>query len=381
MSGVPSDTGFAWNNIHALFDTLVEGFRSLDVPVLVSFPIIRGPAPAVTRVPPSAYLEVPPPGRSLSQFARLLRVVRDHDVRYVYLTDARSVDWRYGILRLAGVRAIIVHNRISVPDPAPAHPDYWPKRLVKQVLARVPGFCADRTYAVSNFVRHRLIMRNRVPAERVIRILNGVSLARFRPVSWDGGAGPVKIFAGCRADWFKGIQVLIEASYLLCSAHELRAFKVQFAGDGPHLGDLKALVRDKCLEEHFEFLGEVRSTELLQLAADIIVVPSIWGDACPSSVSEAMASGKPLIATEAGGIPELVGDRANAILVPPGNASALAHALASLIRDPNRRRDLGLKARQRAEAALSAERYHREVLEQLVADCGFETFDHAPVDV
>ncbi len=78
------------------------------------------------------------------------------------------------------------------------------------------------------------------------------------------------------------------------------------------------------------------------------------------------------MATSAGDIPELVGSPDNAILVPPGDSRLLAEVLASLVQDPDRRETFERNARQRAEDALSAARYHGEVVAAMLEDCGLE---------
>jgi glycosyltransferase involved in cell wall biosynthesis len=161
---------------------------------------------------------------------------------------------------------------------------------------------------------------------------------------------------------------LIYAADLLIHRHKITNFVIEYAGDGPDLMLFKDVVKTKSLERHFIFLGVLDSTRDVVCKADIVVVPSSWGDACPSSVSEALAAGKPLITTTAGGIPEMVGGESNAILVPPSDEKSLAGELAGLITNERKRKRLGVSARARAENALDEKVYYRTVITQLMAE-------------
>jgi glycogen(starch) synthase len=101
-----------------------------------------------------------------------------------------------------------------------------------------------------------------------------------------------------------------------------------------------------------ELLGPTHPDQVLALmrGASIVVVPSIVLDACPTVVLEAMAAGRPVVASASGGITDLVDDGATGTLVPPGNPSALARALDSMIADPTMALAMGRKGRERVSA-------------------------------
>jgi glycogen(starch) synthase len=97
-------------------------------------------------------------------------------------------------------------------------------------------------------------------------------------------------------------------------------------------------------------VGALPHAEVLTLfrTARGVVVPSLCGDACPTVVLEAMATGRPVVAAASGGIVDLVVDGATGFLVEPGNVSALAQAITSLLRDPQAARTFGAAGRNRA---------------------------------
>lgn len=368
-SNFSNRTGYAWNNIHRLFEVLAQEFQSHGYAVWVSFHELEPPVELGDDGAVDGFIEFHSRPSGLRELPAWLAKIRRLGIRIAYFTDHPSAHHRYALLRLAGVRRIIVHNRISVADPRPVQPERGLRGALKWLSARLPFFSADRTYAVSDFVRDRLVYKARVPARRVLTILNGVDLERFSPAHRVSSDSTVSVFCGGRASPHKGIDVLIEAAARLRERDGFPAFRLRYAGDGPELASLKQKARDLGLGESFQFLGRVESTASLVREADIVVVPSTWGDACPSTISEALACGKALVATRVGGVPEQVGDPPAALLVEPNDAAALAEAIASLVLDPGRRARLETAARARAEAALDQRRYHQQVIAQILSDC------------
>jgi glycosyltransferase involved in cell wall biosynthesis len=113
------------------------------------------------------------------------------------------------------------------------------------------------------------------------------------------------------------------------------------AGDGPERAALEARAIELGLEGRARFLGSVSREQVLRLfrAADASVLSSAWEN-FPHTVVEALAVGCPVIATAVGGVPEVVRDGENGLLVPPGDASALAGAIRRFFDDGELRRRL-----------------------------------------
>ena len=119
---------------------------------------------------------------------------------------------------------------------------------------------------------------------------------------------------------------------------------------GSQFLEVKARVRKLALRDACEFVGHyseprVRSAFINSL--DVFVLPS-FAEGTPNSVIEAMAHGIPVIASNVGGIPDII-DADSGILVPPGDAAALADAMMALAQDPKRRNEMGTAARARYE--------------------------------
>ena len=127
----------------------------------------------------------------------------------------------------------------------------------------------------------------------------------------------------------KGIEFLIEAWNTLLSEGRLsKSDKLVVIGDGDDGPRLKARASILGLDESIQFVGELKQADIAEwlAAADLLCLPSL-NEGTPNVAIEAMASGRPVVATKVGGLPEIVDDEVNGLLVPPANSQALADAL------------------------------------------------------
>lgn len=137
----------------------------------------------------------------------------------------------------------------------------------------------------------------------------------------------------------KGLDVLVDAA----ARWGATGPQVVVAGDGPLRGELQARI-DRT-GAPVSLLGHREDVPDLLAAADVVVLPSVW-EARSLVVQEAMALGRPVVTTSVGGLPGLVGDAA--VVVAPGDVTALADGVTALLADPARAAELGRRARERA---------------------------------
>ncbi|MCL3861970.1 glycosyltransferase [Actinotalea sp. K2] len=142
----------------------------------------------------------------------------------------------------------------------------------------------------------------------------------------------------------KGLDVLADAAALLGRAPGGTEVVWVVAGDGPLEAELEARVEAEGLG--VRLLGRRQDVAELLSAADVVVSTAVW-EGQPLVVQEALAVGASVVATDAGGTREVTGDTA-AVLVPVGDAAAVAGAVAALLADPRARRELGRVALERA---------------------------------
>ena len=158
----------------------------------------------------------------------------------------------------------------------------------------------------------------------------------------------------------KGFDVLAEAAARL--APVLRLVEYVVAGDGEARPQLQSQLDQLGLQRAFRLAGARADIPDLLKGIDIFVLPSL--DEClPLAVLEAMSAGKPVIASDVGGVSEAVVPEQTGILVPPGDVDALAGAIRRLVEDPGLRERLGAAARQRYLKMFTVERMVRQYAE------------------
>ncbi len=354
VANFPANTGYAWDYIERVYARIADHLATHGVRTLVAYPEMVEPPrtlagsaaqPVVLGVPFDDAAAV----RGIEDF------IRREDVRTLYLTDHPARSRVYRRLRRAGARWIVVHDRTSGERTRPR----GLKRAAKWLLARLSGSTADVVVAVSDYVARRQIEVGLVPARRVVRIWNGISL----PPAADSSAAPTRALLGvgadrvvvgcaCRAAPEKGVHHLLRAFDRATRDARVRDRRplLFYAGDGPQMGDLEELRQTLYAREDIHLLGYRPDAPALVAGVDVCVVPSVWQDAFPNAVLESMASGRAVIATSVGGIPDMIEDGVSGLLVPPGDEAALAAAIVTLLSDPARRAALGQAARERVAA-------------------------------
>jgi len=238
---------------------------------------------------------------------------------------------------------LLLTEHTEAPWRSPAH----------QVASRWVYARAQAILAVSSAIAALLRDGYAVPADRIHTVLPAVvTLAgppvRPAPVDPVGAAGrrpgPV-VGLVCRLAPEKGGDVLLRAAALLRPA--LPGLRVSVVGDGPVRPTLEALARRLGLADAVAFCGFQPDAARLIAGMDVLAVPS-RSDGSPLVVLEALTAGVPVVASAVGGIPDQVRDGREALLVPPGDAVALAAALRAVLTDPARARALGAAGRRRA---------------------------------
>jgi glycosyltransferase involved in cell wall biosynthesis len=157
----------------------------------------------------------------------------------------------------------------------------------------------------------------------------------------------------------KGVEVLAEAMAILASSHP--GARLVVAGDGPDRAACEAAIRSFGVTDRILLSGHVDGVGGLLRAADVFVNPAL-AEGLPYAVLEAMSIGSACLVTDAGGTPEAIEDGRSGIVVPRGDAAALAAAAARLLDDPELRSELGAAARERMRTHFTRDRMLADTL-------------------
>lgn len=361
-------TGYAWNNIFRLFNSIARSCQDNGFSICISFAEIEKQVDIFDTDIKTKSFVFNPYKISFHSLVALRQAIKENNIKYIYFTDMKPWHWLYPLLRIWGIKKIIVHCRVSVANPHPATPEKGLKKLIKSLINKVPFIRVDYIYAISEFVRERLVNKDCYPKGRVIKILNGIDVNRYLCKEDSAGQDDINIFCCARASKHKGIPTLIEAAQILKQKYKLENYCIQYAGSGPDLDSFKGLAKELDVADKIVFLGQLDSTHEVACDSDIIVVPSEWGEGFGSTVAEGMAAGKAVVATRAGGIPEIIGGPEYGMLVEPGNSNELADAIYELTKNGDVREKLGQKARIRVRKYFNESLYHQLVTERILQD-------------
>lgn len=189
----------------------------------------------------------------------------------------------------------------------------------------------------SEFIRQKLIQYG-FPAERMVRIPYFVEI----PPLPREGAGKYVLYFG-RLSWEKGLFTLLEAMT------QLPNIPLRIAGQGPLREPLERFAQSRRLKQ-VEFLGYLQGEQYVRTlrGARLCVTPSEWYENFPYAALESLSYAKPVIASNIGGLPEIVEDGVNGYLVPPWNPSALAERIQALWDAPDQAVAMGQRGREKA---------------------------------
>lgn len=297
---------------------------------------------------PTLRREISPLGdlRSLAALFSLLRRWRP-DIVHTHMAKAgfvgRLAAW------LAGV-PVIVHSYHGTVLSGYFDPM---RSAAFSFLERSVGSLTTAVVVPSARLRNELAARRITSPARMVEIPVGIDLEPFRgaragTLRAELGLGPDDPLVGvvARLVPIKGVDVFLDAAALVAANRADVTFVV--AGDGELHASLVARAERLGIGARVCWLGW--RADVASVYADLdIVVMSSWNEGVPVSLIEALATGRPVVATSVGGVPDVLADGENGVLVPPGDAAAIAAWVTSLLDDRARAATLGQRARGTAE--------------------------------
>lgn len=275
------------------------------------------------------------------QFWRFVRWCRRLDIRVVHACDFYGNVFALPAAAIARVPVRIGSRRdVFIPDRTPTH----------DRLQRLGYRFAHRIVANSKAAADRLVEEG-VSRDKVQRIENGLDLERFATGVVRPGEPIISMVGNLRPG--KGHDVLLNAAQIVVARVPAARFRI--VGDGPLRDDLEHTVERLGLSGNVEFLGHRTDVPSLLGQSGVFVFPSMM-EAAPNAVIEAMAAGLPIVASDAGGIPEVIAHERNGLLVKPGDPAALARSLLRLLDAPDLAAGFARTAREDVAKRFSFER-------------------------
>lgn len=294
-------------------------------------------------------------GFSLAALRELRRVLVGVDLLHVHGARA-ALFGRLAAATLGRKRPRILYTIHGFA--APHYPP--PRRQVLLGIERTLAPLVDHFVAVSEDEKRALVAARIARPERVTVVWNGIDAARFQPhqvdtAAWRRELGvPVDatvVTTVCRLFKPRDFDTLLQAMRQVVDGNA--AAHLMIVGDGPLRDEIMAQVADLGLAQHVTLAGWRRDMAAIYAASDLFALTT-WGwEGLPLTVLEAMAAGKAVVASRAGGIPEEVCEGETGLLVEQRNVAALAAALTQSVADPEWRRRAGAAGQRRVASHFS----------------------------
>lgn len=294
--------------------------------------------------------------------------------------DCRSrAEYPWGMLRLANYlrrqKVDILHTHLFEPSVIgllagalartplrveTRHYSDYHTRINKKWHVRLDQLCTRLSHgviAVSQHTADHMVTEEQSPREKLHVVLNGIDFGRVRlSDSYDRervrrefvDEGTHLLLIAARLHPEKGYEHLFEAMAKLKPRFNGK-LRLLVAGNGALLNHYQEMVRSLGCDDVVTFLGFRKDLPDLMAAADLFVLPSV-AEAFGLVLAEALYLGTPVVATRVGGIPEIVEDGTDGVLVPPSASQALADAIVDLLNDPQRRQRLAGVGREKVLA-------------------------------
>ncbi|MCL6447510.1 MAG: glycosyltransferase family 4 protein [Armatimonadetes bacterium] len=301
----------------------------------------------------------------------LVKILREEKIAILHAHSAKAGFVGRLAARLARTPVIFLtaHNSIFYED--------WPawKKMILAAAERALSRVTDRIITVSEALRRELMQKEGINPDRIVTIYNGIGPAPGRPprerrqVLRELGLPPLGQVVGtiARLAPQKGVGYFLKAAAMLVKDYQVNFLIV---GGGPLRRQLESEAISLGLQNRVVFTGEREDVPAILPVFDIFVLPSLT-EGFPLTILEALAAGRPVIATRVGGIPEAIVDNYTGLLVKPGDPAGLALAIAELLSDRERALALGRAgqacARDRFTVAQMVRRVEEEYIKALTA--------------
>jgi sugar transferase (PEP-CTERM/EpsH1 system associated) len=324
--------------------------------------------PALCEKAQDSNIEIFTVKRSPKAVIRLIKLLKTKDIDILHTHN--SVAHLFGCIagRLAKVR-FVIHTKHGSAVP-------YGNKFYGLPLRFLLGRLTDAFVCVSEDIFKHTAKHYRIDRNRLYRIINGVDLAKFvdstrKPFQRNAFHANEKVICAVgRLSPEKSHETLLESFSMV--NRDIKNTKLLIVGDGIQKSYLVNITKKLSIENSVVFMGTRTDVPEILWKTDIFILPSLT-EGISLTLLEAMAAGKPIVATNVGGNPEVVVDGETGILVPPKDPQRMAEAIMTIIQNPELSKTMGMAGRKRVDEKFSLVRMvdeYKKLYEELLINEG-----------
>ncbi len=289
---------------------------------------------------------------------RLIRHVRSHPVDVIYVCGARAA-LLLRVFRIFLPKLKLVHGVRWNPDSDSRLDRFF------RLMERFTHSMIDAWITNSAVAKQTLVSRCGIRAGRVFVIYNGLESL---PVDVPPLAErPMEVLTVANLNPRKGHREYVQVVREVLKA--VPGAKFVFVGRDDMNGEVQQAIEQAGLSQHVRCEGFQADVSPWFRRARLMVLPSLWGEGCPTSILEGAAYGLPVVAYAIDGIPELIDDGVDGVVVPPSKPDELASAIVGILQDPVRAESMGVAGREKVASSFTlacCAEEHAQTFHQLI---------------
>ncbi len=363
VANYASDYGYAWWLMENYWVEIATYAQRREAKTFLIYPEIRTISDKI-KYSKIITVQLPYDFSTSKKRNNIKRFVRENNIKYVYLTDKEYLSVSHSLLRLWGVKVIIIH------DHSPGERDVPKlfKRALKKLSHKINIFSADRYIGVSNFIYRRFLEVGCIPKDKCSYVLNGIEpyemkfkIDDYAKKQFNLPEQAIIAVSTGRATVYKGVDFLIECAEEIINKKNVEFLYFIHCGDGNDFVEFRKMISEKNLEKRFILAGKRSDIREILLSCDIALHASI-GEAFSLSILEYMSAGLACIIPDNCGNREAINDGQSGLLYETRNIADFIGILLKLYENRDYREYLGKNAREAIEKHFNIKRANKDLI-------------------
>jgi len=358
VSNYPSNTGYAWWLMEHFWKTQALMFEAAKLKTFLAYPEINDISMTIKNSP-ICPVELSLPWNSPKQKVDARRFLRENNIHYIYFTDQNYLNHKYGIMRLEGVRRIMIHDH----TPGDRSPVNGLKGLIKYMVHSLPWITADKVICVSELMMHRNITNARIPKYSCAVVQNGIppidcTDAHDKSEKLRASVGvrveSILVLTTGRAHPYKRLDFVIQCAAKVQKLAPEVDVVFLLVGDGPAMPELKEMVQQLKLEKTVRLLGFRDDVHDLACVSDLAMHAAL-GEGFSLSIIEYMSAGLPVLVPDIPSVSQAITHGETGFIYPKDDVEMAAKQILKLATDAGKRVEMGKFAKALADTSYSLE--------------------------